>query len=557
MTDTITTADPEYGTDHHEGPDAPLGGTLEHLDPTSLVLEDNVRDEADLDKDFLDSIREHGVLTPVVAERGDDAIVRVRAGQRRTLAARAAGLATIPVYIRPATAADDRTQLTERIGQQIVENDKRRNLTDAQRARGIQQLLDAGVSVTKVAKRLAVPRDTVKAAATATSPTVAMDALDAGQLSLVEAAALTEFEDADEGTLQQLIDAAGGPQFEHTLAQLRQQRQSAKALEDAAQSYRAQGYRVLDEQPAWRDTSCVELRWLRTADGEAVTEDEITDPAHWAVWLDEEMGFVDRATGERVDEDCIDFATEDDLNAEAEEGLRHFSTVLETTVFAPEWYCIDYEGAGLQLDSFLTNTRPVVHGRDDATNGAGGEDAEARAQREAEAAEAAKRERRKVIALNKLGDAAATVRRDYVRKLLARKTPPKGAAVFVADCLARDKYLLQENRGDDTAAELLGLGKSTGIRELIKGLGATGDPRAQVITLALVLGALEARTPKDAWRHSGSWGQHVKSADYLKFLAAAGYSLAAVEEVIIGKADADAVYDRTLQDKQAPSDDDE
>lgn len=78
-----------------------------------------------------------------------------------------------------------------------------------------------------------------------------------------------------------------------------------------------------------------------------------------------------------------------------------------------------------------------------------------------------------------------------------------------------------------------------------------------MITLALVLGALEARTPKDAWRHSGSWGQHVKSADYLKFLAAAGYSLAAVEEVIIGKADADAVYDRTLQDKQAPSDDDE
>jgi ParB family chromosome partitioning protein len=386
-----------------------------------------VRDEAELDNAILDSIREHGVLTPVVAERGDDAIVRVRSGQRRTLAARAAGLATIPVYIRPTTERDDTTQLADRIGQQMVENDHRRALTDAQRARGIQQLLDAGVSVTKVAKRLAVSRDTVKAAATATGSPVAMDALNAGQLSLVEAAALTEFEDADAATLQQLLDAAGGPQFEHTLAQLRQQRQTAQASEQAAEAYRAQGYRVLDEQPPWRDTSCVELRWLRTADGEAVTEDAITDPTHWAVWLDEEIGFVDRETGERVEEDCIDFATEDDPNAQAEEGLRHFSTVHETTVFVPEYYCIDPDGAGLQLDAFLKNTRPIVHGRDETANGNGGEDAEARARREAEAAEAAKRERRKVLALNKLGDAAASVRRDFVRKLLAR----------LVDCISR------------------------------------------------------------------------------------------------------------------------
>jgi ParB family chromosome partitioning protein len=162
-----------------------------------------------------------------------------------------------------------------------------------------------------------------------------------------------------------------------------------------------------------------------------------------------------------------------------------------------------------------------------------------------------------VIALNKLGDAAATVRRDYVRKLLARKTPPKGASVFIAECLARDKYLLQENHGDDTAAELLGLGKSTGIRDLVKSLGATGDTRAQVITLALVLGALEARTRRDAWRSSEARGRHVKAADYLKFLAAAGYSLAPVEEVITGDKTADDVYDHTRQDNQAQPDDDE
>jgi ParB family chromosome partitioning protein len=48
----------------------------------------------------------------------------------------------------------------------------------------------------------------------------------------------------------------------------------------------------------------------------------------------------------------------------------------------------------------------------------------ARQDAEADRAEAEKREHRKVLALNKLGDAALGVRREFVKKLLARKTPP-------------------------------------------------------------------------------------------------------------------------------------
>ena len=56
-------------------------------------------------------------------------------------------------------------------------------------------------------------------------------------------------------------------------------------------------------------------------------------------------------------------------------------------------------------------------------------------------------------------------------------------------------------------------------------LTANGDGRAQVITLALVLGALEARTPKDAWRHTATsqWSHFVSNADYLRCLADNGY----------------------------------
>jgi hypothetical protein len=130
-----------------------------------------------------------------------------------------------------------------------------------------------------------------------------------------------------------------------------------------SESFAAQGYRVLDERPAWRDTDCVELRWLRTQDGQQVTEEAISNPAHWAVWLDEVVIYVDRQSGEPVDEDSIDFYTEHHPEQQSEEGLRHFSTVIEKAPYAPVWFCIDYQGAGLDLEA-------VVHGEgqaDDAT----------------------------------------------------------------------------------------------------------------------------------------------------------------------------------------------
>jgi ParB family chromosome partitioning protein len=60
-----------------------------------------------------------------------------------------------------------------------------------------------------------------------------------------------------------------------------------------------------------------------------------------------------------------------------------------------------------------------------------------------------------------------------------------------------------------------------------------------------VLGALEARTPKDSWRYRGYQG--VKPVDYLNFLVANSYDLAPVEQVIVGEQTADEVYDATLQ----------
>jgi ParB family transcriptional regulator, chromosome partitioning protein len=121
--------------------------------PNTLEIgDDNVRDNAQLGKPFLASLTEHGVLVPITAIRRADGVIQVRNGQRRTLGAREVGLASVPVYVLPAGATDTSAETIERIAHQIVPNDQKHDLTDAQRARGIQHMIDAGMSLPKVAK---------------------------------------------------------------------------------------------------------------------------------------------------------------------------------------------------------------------------------------------------------------------------------------------------------------------------------------------------------------------------------------------------------------------
>ena len=70
-------------------------GSVEMIDPHVLILEQNIRTEAPIDKAFVETIRQEGVLQPVLGWRDSEG-VHVRAGQRRTLGAREAGVATIP-----------------------------------------------------------------------------------------------------------------------------------------------------------------------------------------------------------------------------------------------------------------------------------------------------------------------------------------------------------------------------------------------------------------------------------------------------------------------------
>jgi ParB family transcriptional regulator, chromosome partitioning protein len=126
--------------------------TVEVLDPASLLVDVNVRHDARLDPAFVASIKEHGVLVPIVAVRTAEGGVRVRFGHRRTLGAIEAGRQLVPVVIVADEAGDptsgDTAAQVERIIGQWAENEHRTGLTVAERVDAMAQLSAFGVSAT-------------------------------------------------------------------------------------------------------------------------------------------------------------------------------------------------------------------------------------------------------------------------------------------------------------------------------------------------------------------------------------------------------------------------
>ncbi|WP_370532076.1 ParB/RepB/Spo0J family partition protein [Clavibacter sp. VKM Ac-2872] len=237
-------------------------GVTEYLDPNTLIIEENVRPSADLTREFVRSITANGVLTPVLARRDVEGRVLVRAGQRRTLAAREVGLTTIPVHI---IEGDDAT--AERIVQQLVENDQRSALTDVERTVAFKQLSLEGMSMATISKRTGTgPRVVKKTLRVANTPSPAA-ALTDHQLTLDQAAALVEFDEYPEIQARLIETARTRPaQFDHELRFSQQERARKQAVQAAISDHESRGYVIVDPQnPEHADF--VPVRDLVTVEG--------------------------------------------------------------------------------------------------------------------------------------------------------------------------------------------------------------------------------------------------------------------------------------------------
>jgi ParB family chromosome partitioning protein len=106
-------------------------------------------------RELADSIAEHGIIQPVIAADAGDGSYIIIAGERRTRAARLAGLTTIPAIIRKYTDQ-------KRLEVSLIENIQRTDLNPIEEAAAYKNLMDfSRLSQEELAVRVGKNRSTI------------------------------------------------------------------------------------------------------------------------------------------------------------------------------------------------------------------------------------------------------------------------------------------------------------------------------------------------------------------------------------------------------------
>lgn len=469
------------------------GGKVLWVDPRELIVGDNVRTDVALEKGFVADIAERGVRQPVPVYRDESGRLVVRTGQRRVLAAIAAGLDRVRVLVEPRPVDDERDQQIARIIDQLGENTHRCELSDADEVRATQQLLGLGLTAGQIARRRHIGTKRVRQAAQVARHQVALDAVTAGRLDLAQAAVVAEFGD-DAAAVEQLTTAAAQrpEQFDHIAQRLRDAQQEARLREAVVAQLAEAGVTVVDRPDSLFDGALRRLAELRPGP-DADPGTELTAEAHAA--CPGHAAFVEDRGSWRP----------------ADQRVRAV------------YVCTDFRAHG-HAERFTSpgqvSTGPVS----------------------GPMSEEQKAERRRVIANNKAWDSATTVRRDWVRRLFARKAAPADGARWVARVLAHGCHDLRKAMESDhqLACELLGLtpgerGYARREAHPVAQTAANASPsRALTLTVALLVAALEAGTSRQTWRSPTP-----DQIAYFQQLQFWGYTLSDVELLVIAPEQAD------------------
>ncbi len=452
------------------------GAELLTLDPKTLVIGANVRLDPRLDADFIASIRDRGVRSPIVAYRQDGQIV-VDKGQRRTLAAVQTGRPTVLVVVYP-----DPPDARDRIFDQLDENHRRTGLLPAEDVAAFQQLDLLGVPAGTIATRTRRPADQVKAALrVAASPVASKAIAEHEALTIEQGAALAEFED-DPDVLRGLIaHATRGHSLDHAVARARADREEAAEKAALAAKLAADGVTVLDESPTYNDKKIQPLRYLKK------TEES---------------------------KKAFDGRTHRKCPGNVAALTYHYRYDDKTHMNARRWD-VEYYCRGWQEHGHVHTTPSRVEG-----SGSG--------------SQMTTEERRAVREHNKAWVVAERVRRDWLEhNLLRRNIPPKGTGAFLAAALLHDISTITHSLGYGgpglkMANRMFGV-ESTGWgldAQVVARADGVSDARGQVVALAVLAAAYEGRTSKDSWRR-----KEVDLARWLRFLQTCGYELSEIEEM--------------------------
>jgi ParB family chromosome partitioning protein len=174
-----------------EEKDPPSAAGAERLLPPEKLLPSPGQPRKNFDQKALqelaDSIREHGVIQPIIAEEAGDGTYIIIAGERRTRAARLAGLREVPVIIR--NYSDEK-----RMEVSLVENIQRTDLNPIEEASAYRALMDlTGLSQDEVALKVGKNRSTVANALRLLKlPPPMREALESGRISPGHARAILQ-----------------------------------------------------------------------------------------------------------------------------------------------------------------------------------------------------------------------------------------------------------------------------------------------------------------------------------------------------------------------------
>jgi ParB family transcriptional regulator, chromosome partitioning protein len=450
------------------------------IDPELVDIGPNVRTVVDLDPRFVESVRAHGVLTPISVFPGEAGRYRLRYGQRRTLAALETERPVIPAIIVLEVPDDETAREIERISDQFHENVHRTPLTLPDEARAALALFEIVGSPKKVAKALSLPAAKVKRLLVVAQSEQALQLAAQYPLDLEQSATVADFADDEEAVETLMAAAAKGPQeFTHAEQVLRDRRKDAQLRQALVDRLHAEGIEVIKQPYDSSGPIRILSRLRATPDAEAVpltVERHGACPGH-AAYIST-MGFT-RAT-KASDLNVVHVCTDFRANGHAE-------------LYAP---------AGVPTTSQVK--RPWT--------------------------EEEKTTRKEVIANNRDMESAQAPRRKWVREFLQSAKVPADAQAWITLVLARYGLTLDH----DNAVVLLGLKDK--VKPVFRGAGEAivdatrnaSPARITMLQLAMLFGAFEGLVNRETWRYPKA-----ETCEYYRQLEAWGYVRAPVERLVV------------------------
>jgi ParB family transcriptional regulator, chromosome partitioning protein len=443
----------------------------------------NVRRDIRLDQEFLDSITELGILTPLRITPAEGGVYRVIEGHRRLAAAEQLGLTEVPFDLAADREGDEAGQFLD----MYATNHHRKGLSTLEEADALFGASANGASKRRIRKATGLSPDEVASALKAGGMSgLARETVAAfGQsISLDQAALFAEFQDDDMAVNQIMTDICNGRTGQHVAERLRQERADETAREQLIAQLAADGYGIADEYPGVG----LLLTYLNHDAQDLTPETHATCPGR-AVYLSSYNPPI----------------------------VTHFCADPDSYGHAPR-----SSGSALPDLSGSGTT-----GSDGASTPPG-----------LDTAPAPDPARRLVIEGNKAWTAAANVRRRWLASsLLARRTTPREAMPFITAQLLEMPAPVRDAITHASRSSLFQEITGGSIRH-DENTGTWPAGRLPVAVLAVIAASYEERMDGDqgrfTWRTDRRFTQCPRddAGAYFRFLASVGYELSPIEQAV-------------------------